>query len=371
MIPLSMTSLTDDDIAAATDVLSSGMLVQGERVAQFEEAIALTTGARYSVVMSSCTAALHVSLLGLGIGRGDLVIVPAYSWPATANVVEVTGASVIFVDIDHETYNIDPDQLSSTLRQLVSTNHILDLKAIIVVHAFGLMAANPRILELAAEHQIPIVEDAACALGAELDDRPAGSWGDIGCFSFHPRKLVTTGEGGAIVTDDEGIAAFAREFRDHGRRMTGGRASFVRAGLNYRLTDFQAALGLSQLARIDEILERRRHLAGSYMDLLDGLPLVLPIDGGLASTWQSFVVRLESGTNREAIISKLAELGIESSLGTIALPLTEHFSELSPVIPLELSVVGYVSESSLSLPFFTTMTSAEQRSVAQALEVFL
>ena len=371
MIPLSLTSLNDDDIAAATEVLRSGMLVQGERVAQFEEVIASTVGARYSVVMSSCTAALHVSLLGLGIGPGDLVIVPSYSWPATANVVEVTGAAPIFVDIDRETYNIDPDRLESTLRQLVSTGLINDIKAIIVVHAFGLMADNPRILDLAAEHQIPMVEDAACALGAVLDDRPAGIWGDVGCFSFHPRKLVTTGEGGAIVTDDEGLAAFAREFRDHGRRMTDGRASFVRAGLNYRLTDFQAALGLSQLARIDEILERRRHLAGSYMDLLDGLPLVLPIDGGLASTWQSFVVRLESGTNREAIISKLAELGIESSLGTIALPLTEHFSELSPVIPLELSVVGYVSESSLSLPFFTTMTSAEQRSVAQALEVFL
>ena len=371
MIPLSQPALTDDDIAAATKVISSGMLVQGQNVAQFEEAIASITGARYAVALSSCTAALHTSLLGLGIGRGDLVIVPAYSWPATANVVELTGAVPVFVDIDDETYNIDPDRLKSTLEQLVSTDRIRDLKAIIVVHAFGLMADNPRILELAAEHQIPMVEDAACALGAKLEGRPAGIWGDIGCFSFHPRKLVTTGEGGAIVTSDAEIAAFAREFRDHGRRITDTKASFVIAGLNYRLTDFQAALGLSQLRRIDEILERRRDLARNYRHLLHRLPIALPVDGGLASTWQSFVVRLERGIDRDTIIAKLAELGIESSLGTIALPLTEHYSELSPVTPQECPVVGDVSESSLALPFFSTMSNADQLRVAQALETAL
>ena len=371
MIPLSRPALTDDDIAAATEVISSGMLVQGQNVAQFEEAISSMTGARYSVALSSCTAALHTSLLGLGIGPGDLVIVPAYSWPATANVVELAGAVPVFVDIDHETYNIDPDRLKSTLQQLVSTSRIQDLKAIIVVHTFGLMAANPRILELAAEHQIPMVEDAACALGAKLDDRPAGIWGDVGCFSFHPRKLVTTGEGGAIVTSNPKIAAFAREFRDHGRRMTDTKASFVIAGLNYRLTDFQAALGLSQLKRIDEILERQRDLARNYRNLLHGLPIALPVDGGLASTWQSFVVRLESGTDRDTVITKLGELGVESSLGTIALPLTEHFSKLSPVIPQEFPVVSDVSESSLALPFFSTMSNADQRRVAQALEKVL
>jgi len=368
MIPLSLTALTEDDIAAATEVMSSGMLVQGEQVTLFEEAIASITGARYAVVLSSCTAALHVSLLGFGIGPGDLVVVPAYSWPATANVVELTGAVPIFVDIDQTSYNIDPDRLESTLELLTSAGLIQDLKAIIVVHAFGLMADNPRILELLAEHQIPLIEDAACALGAELDNRPAGGWGDAGCFSFHPRKLVTTGEGGAIVTNDAELAAFAREFRDHGRRVTDRKTSFVIAGLNYRLTDFQAALGLSQLKRLNEILGQRRDLAGNYMDLLHNLPVGLPVDGGLAATWQSFVIRLESGTNRETIIAKLARLGIESSLGTIALPLTEHSAELTPVIPQDFPVVSDVSKSLLALPFFTTMSDADQRLVAQALE---
>jgi len=369
MIPLSLTSLEDEDIAAATEVLRSGRLVQGECVAEFEDRIASTVGARYSIVMSSCTAALHVSLLGLGVGTGDLVIVPAYSWPATANVVEMTGAIPVFVDIERETSNIDPERLESTLRQLVAIDLIEHLRAIVVVHTFGLMADNPRLLDLATEYQVPMLEDAACALGGVLDGQPAGTWGIAGCFSFHPRKLVTTGEGGAIVTDDKDLAAFSRRFRDHGRQVTNKRTSFEMAGLNYRLSDFQAALGLSQLERLDMILDRRRYLARSYMDLLDDLPIALPIDGGLASTWQSFVVQLEERTDRKATIENLANLEIESSLGTIAIPSTKHFSNLSPVIPHDLPVVGEISRSSLALPFFTTMTRDDQELVTRALKI--
>ena len=332
------------------------------KVRDFEEAFARKMEVEHALAVTSGTAALRVALAGISVGPGDEVITQAFTFVATVEAIIEAGATPIVTEVD-STLNMDPEDLERRITP--------ETKAIIVVHAFGLMADNPRILELAAEHQIPMVEDAACALGAKLDDRPAGIWGDVGCFSFHPRKLVTTGEGGAIVTSNPKIAAFAREFRDHGRRMTDTKASFVIAGLNYRLTDFQAALGLSQLKRIDEILERQRDLARSYRNLLHGLPIALPVDGGLASTWQSFVVRLESGTDRDTVIEKLGELGVESSLGTIALPLTEHFSKLSPVIPQEFPVVSDVSGSSLALPFFSTMTDADQQHVAQALETAL
>ena len=201
VIRLARPEITEDDIEAVAAVLRTGHLVQGREVAAFEAELARYVGAPEAVAVGSCTSALHLALLALGVGPGDAVVVPAYSWPATANVVAVCGATPVFADIEHDTMAMCPDALAATLRRRV------DVKAVMPVHPFGGLADMRAIGQLAAARGVAVIEDAACALGSSLDDRPAGTWGVMGCFSFHPRKTITTGEGGAITTSDGTLAA--------------------------------------------------------------------------------------------------------------------------------------------------------------------
>jgi len=218
-IPVTRPVLGDSELAAIASVLDSGYLVQGSRVAEFERIVAEHVGLQHAVAVSSCTSALRVALLALGIGSGHRVIVAPYSWVATANVIELCGATPVFVDIDPSTFNMDAALLRSRLDSLSRAGEIGSVRAVMPVHTFGNTAGVDDIVMVADEFSIPVIEDAACAVGATVEGRPAGSLGTIGCFSFHPRKIITTGEGGMLVTDDDDLAGFARTFRNHGQRV--------------------------------------------------------------------------------------------------------------------------------------------------------
>lgn len=242
MIRLTIPSIDDEDLTAVREVLASGQLVQGARVASFETQVAERAGTDFAVAVSNCTAALHLSLLAMDVRAGDVVIVTAYSWVATANVIELCGAHPVFVDIRPDTFNMDPSVLEPVLKRLMGNRETARrVKAILPVHAFGLMASMAEIMNHADRYGIPVVEDGACALGASLDGRPAGSWGRLGCFSFHPRKAVTTGEGGMIVGNDGELIRRLKAMRNHGQDPHSQSPDFILPGLNYRMTEFQAA----------------------------------------------------------------------------------------------------------------------------------
>jgi perosamine synthetase len=237
-IPLMVPDIQQQDIDAVVSVLKTGMLVQGKKVEELENNVAKYLGVRHVIAASSGTATLHLALLASGIGTGDEVIVPAFSFIATANAIELVGATPIFVDIDLDTFNIN----INLIEQAISSR----TKAILPVHEFGLSCDISEICELAKRYNLSVIEDAACALGAKENGRFTGTTGDVGSFSFHPRKAITSGEGGILTTNDDEMARKLRILRNHGIENKDGKTEFVAAGLNYRLTDFQAALVNSQ-----------------------------------------------------------------------------------------------------------------------------
>ncbi len=368
MISLARPDITAADIDAAAAVLQSGDLVQGEQVARFEAELATSLGVDHVVVVSSGTAALHAALLALGLGPGDLAIVPGYSWVATANVVEATGARPRFVDIEPGTYAMDPRALARCIESLRASGELRRLKAVIPVHAFGYVAAMDAIGGLVADLGVPIVEDAACALGAALEEEAAGSMGALGCFSFHPRKTITTGEGGAVATDDPEHASFVRRFRNHGQEVSDGMRRFTDVGLNYRLTDAMAALGRSQLERMDQILARRRQLASGYLDALSDLDVTPPAFDWSRTTCQAFVIELPYEADREHVITAMAALGVECAAGTIAIPYTDAYQRRYGLTPSDLPVTYRAGTHAMALPLHTSMEPSDVEHVVSALE---
>jgi dTDP-4-amino-4,6-dideoxygalactose transaminase len=364
VIRLAAPSLEDEDIARVAEVLRSGVLVQGQNVAGFENAVASRAGTRHAVAVSSGTAALHLALIALGIGPGDEVIVPSYSWPATANVVVRVGAEPVFVDIEPATQNLDARLVERAL-----SKH-RRVKAVMPVHAFGAMADMPAITELARRSGVEVVEDAACALGSVLGGRSAGAWGRVGCFSFHPRKIVTTGEGGMITTDDDSLATTLRALRNHGLRAGSTAGEFVEAGLNYRLTEFQGVLGQSQLRRLDVFLDRRRHLARRYQGLLQGLELQLPLPTEPeACNYQSYVVLLPMrlGPKRAVIIADLRAADIETAIGTYHIPLTDFFRRRKSYSLGDFPSTDDIAARALALPMHHHLSERDQDIVASNL----
>jgi dTDP-4-amino-4,6-dideoxygalactose transaminase len=349
------------EVGAVAAVLASGTLTQGSRVAAFEEAVAKLVGARHGIATTSATTALHLVLAGLDIGPDDEVLVPDFTFPATANVVVERGARPVLVDIDLATYTLDP----AAAERLISPR----TRAIMPVHTFGLSADMDPILALAKRHGLAVVEDAACALATTYRGRPVGSLGSPACFSFHPRKSITTGEGGMVTTDDPELAERLRLLRSHGGVRREGRFTFEAAGYNYRLSDILAAIGLAQLGKLDWILERRRSIAQRYRDLLADVPAIgLPVEpdwGG--HIYQSFVVLLDRSVDRDAVIRALDGEGIESTLGTYALHCQPFFQRAYGYRPGDLPASREAFERTLTLPLYPTMEPSVPERVAGAL----
>ena len=323
VIQISQPQTGEEEWLALRDPVMSGWLTQGPKVAAFEEAFARRHKVRYGLATTSCTTALHLILVALGIGPGDEVIVPAFTWVSTANVVLHCGATPVFVDVDRSTFNMDVAQLSKKVNERT--------RAIIPVHLFGLCADMDPILEIA--HGIPVIEDAACASGSAYKGRAAGSIGRAAAFSFHPRKSITTGEGGMITTNDQELAETIERMRNHGaslseeQRHQGNRPyllpEFNLLGYNYRMTDLQAAVGLVQLSKLDRFLGERRSWAQFYEDALSGVnwlrPPAHPED--YAHGWQAYVCTVDetkSPLPRNRVMDLLQSKGISTRPGTHA-----------------------------------------------------
>jgi perosamine synthetase len=367
LIRLAVPSIEEDDLAAVREALASGQLVQGPRVLAFEQAIADYIGTEYAVAVSNCTAALLLGLISLDVGPGDKVAVTAFSWPATANVIVLCGAEPIFIDIEPETYNMDPLALEQALASKT-------VKAVLPVHTFGGMADMGRILEIAKRQGAAVIEDAACAFGAELDGKRAGTFGALGCFSFHPRKAVTTGEGGVITTDDPALARRLRILRNHGQDPDAFTPDFVSPGYNMRLTEFQAALGLTQINKVDRITEKRRLQAAHYDELIGGGRIRPPRKlYNSRHVYQSYVALLpsEAAAKRTSMITALRERGIETTIGTYHIPMTTYFRGRGAFRSGDFPVTDDVSGRAISLPMFENLTMEDQQTVVSTLEELL
>jgi dTDP-4-amino-4,6-dideoxygalactose transaminase len=375
MIRLTIPSIGQDDLDAVCEVLSSGFLVQGPRVAAFEEQLRAVTGTKHVVAVSSGTAALHVALLALNVAPGDLVPVTAYSWISTANVIELCGAQPVFIDIDPASYNMDPGALEAALNTLMANRETARrVKAILPIDAFGLMADMSSICAVAARHGIPVLEDAACALGASWNGHPAGSLGALGAFSFHPRKAITTGEGGAVSTNDDTLAWKLKALRNHGLDPNAPTADFVLPGFNYRLSEFQAAFGLTQLRKMDRIIAARRQLAARYTGLVAGTGIISPAGRpSHQSVFQSYVCLLpeSAAARRPALIAALKQQGVETTIGTWHMPMTTYFRTRYGFRAGDFPATDTVFSRALSLPLYEGLTAPQQESVVQALRTAL
>jgi perosamine synthetase len=372
LIRLTIPSIEEDDLQAVQETLQTGYLVQSTRVAGFEQAIQDYVGRNYAVAVSNCTAALHLALLSLGVQSDDLVLVTAYSWPATANVIELCGAHPVFVDIQPDTFNLDPNRLENALKPLMGLSTTAKrVKAILPVHTFGQLADMPNILRVADQYgRIPVLEDAACALGASLHGIQAGAWGVMGCFSFHPRKAITTGEGGVVITADSVHTNRIRALRNHGQDPEAKTPDFIMPGFNYRMTEFQAALGLTQVSKLDRIITARRQKAANYDRLLANTSIAVPaVPSDSQPVYQSYVVLLpeKSAKARTEIIANLKDHGIETTIGTYHMPMTTYFRTRYGYRPGDFPVADAVFERSLTLPLHEKLTPQEQEQVVIAL----
>lgn len=317
-LPLARPDVTEADIALVGDVLRSGMLVQGKYVERLEQAFADYHGVKHAVALSNGTATLHLALKVLGIGPGDEVIVPALSYVATANVVELVGATPVFVDVDVDTFNINPDGIEDK----ISTK----TKAIIPVHEFGLACAIEKVCALAQKHNLHVIEDAACALGARRNNRLVGTFGILNSFSLHPRKSITSGEGGVLLTNDDELLKKLRQLRNHGIELKDGQMDFVEAGFNYRMTDFQAALAWSQFQRLDAVLEAKEKLAQHYFSNVHTPKLKLPaVPQGCNHTWQTFHLLVQDALDRNTVIEGLKNAGIGANYGAQCIPALTYY----------------------------------------------
>jgi perosamine synthetase len=335
------------ELAEIAAVLESGWLTMGPKVEEFESLLARATGTPHAVAVSSGTAALHVAVLALGLGPGDEVLVPAYTFPATGNVVALAGATPVLVDVDPLTMNIDP--VDAARRVTKKT------KAVLAVHLFGRPARLDELPEL------PVLEDAAGALGASRQGRPCGSLGALACFSFHPRKVVTTGEGGAVTTADAALAEQVRSLRHHGWSPSDGYDDMPAPAFNYRLSDVLCALGLPQLRRLDELMAARERVAAGYAERLAHLDVVLPeADPGDRHGLQAYVVQVD---RRDDVMAGLRAEGIGCQIGTYALHRLGAYRDQGPFPGADAAF-----ERALALPLHHELEAADLDRVAEALD---
>ncbi len=319
MIPLTVPEFDAQDERRVHEVLRSKSLVQGPMVRELEQKAELLIGQPVRAV-SNGTATMHLALKILGVGPGDEVIVPAFSYVATANVVELVGAKPVFVDIDLDDFNIKEEAIESQITEKT--------KAIIPVHEFGFPAKIADICRLATKYSVSVIEDCACAIGASVDGKPVGTFGDFGSFSMHPRKILTSGEGGLLTCKNREWLKEIEMLRSHGQSIESGEVKFLRAGFNYRMTDIQAALVVQQIDRLSEVVERRRELVLLYSKLLrDVEKIKLPAMPGLGfnHVWQSFHLLMETKEARDALKAYLWERGVQSGLGAQCIPFQDYY----------------------------------------------
>jgi perosamine synthetase len=366
-------SFDESEIALLRECLSSKWVTHGPMAERFERLIAARHEIKHVLACTSCTAALHLATLALKLGPEDEVIVPAFTWITSANCVEYVRAKPVFVDIDLATFNIDPNAIAAAITPRT--------KAIVSVHLFGLAAPMDDINAIAASRGIAVIEDAACAIGTTYRGRPVGGIGDIGCFSFHPRKVITTGEGGAVTTHRDDLAARVRSDRNHG--STGvpdpsvephgpwTMATFDNLGFNLRLSDIQAAVGVAQMAKLDCLVAERRRRGRRYSDLLAGNNLIaLPVGGDVEGhTYQSYVIRLLDADRRQrnAVMSVFAENGIQTRPGTHAVHRLGYYKRKYGLRLEDFPRASIAEDTTITLPIFPNMTNEDQDRVVDLL----
>lgn len=357
-IPLSRPYITEKDISCVVNILNSGMLVQGKEVDFFEKSMSRYIGSKHAIAVSNGTMALYLSLLAAGVKSGDEVIIPALSFVATANVVELIGATPIFVDICLDTFNIDVSKIEEAISPKTTV--------IMPVHEFGLSADITEIKKIADKHNLLIIEDAACALGAKENNHHVGTFGMAGCFSLHPRKSITCGEGGFIVTNDDLFAKKLYQLRNHGIEEN---FQFSSIGFNCRLTDFQASLVNSQFERFDEILEEKSKIVNWYLSRLENLNIKLPsIPENKNHTWQTFHIILNEKTDRTKLIETLKAKGIYTNYGAQCIPSLPYYQEKYKS-SRQFANSWKAYKKGLVLPLYNGMSEEDLNSVVNELKI--
>jgi dTDP-4-amino-4,6-dideoxygalactose transaminase len=372
-IPISLPHTGEEEWLATKEPIMSGWLTAGPKVREFEEIFAKRHGVKHAMAVTSATTALHLALVALNIQADDEVIVPAFTWISTANVVIYCGAKVVFVDIDRTTFNIDVNDLKKKITSKT--------KAIIPVHLFGLCADMDAVKKVAGN--IPLVEDGACAAGAGYKGNAAGSLGTIGCFSFHPRKSVTTGEGGMITTNDDKLAEVISSLRNHGasiseeQRHHGAKPyilpDFNMLGYNYRMTDLQASVGIVQLKKLDQFIDERAKWAKYYDNELREISwLKTPlVNSDYKHGWQSYVVYIDeskSPISRNDIMEKLQHMGVSTRPGTHAPHMLKYYADKYSIDPNDFPGARDCNNYSMSIPLFNKMTKEDYEYVVYCLK---
>ena len=375
MIPIARPVLGEREADAARRAILSGWVTQGPEVAAFEREFATVVGAPHACAVSSCTTALHLALVAAGVGPGDEVVTVSHSFIATANAVRYCGALPVFVDVELDTFNIDPALVDAAISPRT--------KALLVVHQLGMPCDLASLVATAGRHGIPLVEDAACAIGSEI--RWQGEWqrigrphGDMACFSFHPRKLLSTGDGGMVVTASAETDARLRLLRQHGMsvpdtvRHASAQVVFEEypiVGFNYRLTDIQAAIGREQIARLDGLVARRRELAARYAVALAGMPgLVAPREPEWAKTnWQTYAVRLETADQR-LVMQRMLDDGVSTRRGVMNAHRERAYPAGTWRAPGPLTRGEKAQDTAVALPLYHDMTFDDQNRVVASLE---
>lgn len=372
MIQIAQPSLGEAEWKALKKPIMTGWITQGPNVKLFEDVFAQRHQVKHAIAVSNCTTALHLALLALGIGPDDEVIVPSFTWVASANAVIYCGAKPVLVDIDLNTFNIDPLEIKKHLNKKT--------KAIIAVHLFGLFADMTEIKKAAPG--VPIIEDAACASGSGYKGRPAGSLGDLGCFSFHPRKVITTGEGGMVTTNLAKYAEKVDQLRNHGASISEeerhhGRKpyllpEFSQVGYNYRMTDLQGAVGIVQLKKLDVLIKERQKWADYYFkELKDVDWLKTPVvPKNYQSNWQSYVCLIDTEKapySRNKIMDKLFQKGISTRPGTHAVHMLEYYRKTYGYKPTDLPNSKIAAEQSIAIPLHNQMAASDYEYIVKTL----
>jgi dTDP-4-amino-4,6-dideoxygalactose transaminase len=372
-IPISLPHTGEEEWLATKEPIMSGWLTAGPKVREFEEIFAKRHGVKHAMAVTSATTALHLALVALNIQSGDEVIVPAFTWISTANVVIYCGAKVVFVDVDRTTFNIDVNDLKKKITSKT--------KAIIPVHLFGLCADMDAVKKVAGN--IPLVEDGACAAGAGYKGNAAGSLGTIGCFSFHPRKSVTTGEGGMITTNDDKLAEVISSLRNHGasiseeQRHHGAKPyilpDFNILGYNYRMTDLQASVGIVQLKKLDLFIDEREKWAKFYDEALKDIAwLRTPVVGSdYKHGWQSYVIYIDESKapiSRNDMMEKLQQMGVSTRPGTHAPHMLKYYADKYSIDPNDFPGARDCNNYSMSIPLFNKMTKEDYEYVVYCLK---